>query len=581
MPQRSKGPLARVTTELARRGVLQAGGSYLVASWLLLQVADVVFPALEIPDRVVTLMVIGLAVGFPVILVTSWMFDLRGFGLIRDKGLVEEGTNPPGLAPPAPARDHKSIAVLPFADLSPDQDQEYFAHGMAEELTHTLARIKGLRVAARTSTVHLSSQSVVLQEIGEQLGVGSVLEGSIRKSDKRLRITVRLVSVDTGFELYGDSFDREIEDVFSVQDELSRSVAESLKVQLLGQEAEPERTSATTNPAAYDLYLRGRYFWNMRYAVGLDTALEYFHQALELDPDYALPLAGIADTYSVMGLYGFGDGREAREKSRAAREEATRLGPDRPEVLFAEGLSQLVFEGDFWEAERAFSAAIARRPNFGDALAWLGLVRIAHGRFSSGEESLQAALEVEPHSNSVQGLVGYGYVWLRKYTAALEMSDRILKAHPESVLGLIVRTFALFGTGDLEAASRASSSAIAFSNRGDLPVSVGAWIASQRGDQKEAERLSRMLEEAAETRDVGAVHLAVARIARGDLESSISTLKQGVEEHAPGVSFVHWYTYWDGVRSRDSWKALMEDIGVVRTDPREPDDTSHAPAAHG
>ena len=578
MPKRSKGRLARVTSELARRGVLQAGGSYLVFGWLLLQVADVVLPAFELPESSVGVILAALAVGFPVILVVSWMFDLRGFGLIRDHGEVEEAEAAPQL--PATNTDHKSIAVLPFADLSPDQDQEYFAHGMAEELTHTLAQIQGLRVAARTSTVHISSQSVELQEIGRKLGVGSVLEGSIRKSNQQLRITVRLVSVDTGFELYGDSFDRELEDVFSLQDELARSVAESLKLQLLGERPAPAIPSATTDSAAYDLYLRGRHFWNMRYAVGLDTALEYFHQALEIDPNYALPLAGIADTYSVMGLYGFGDGNEARKKSQAAREQAKKLGPDRPEVLFAEGLSLLVFEGDFWGAERAFEAAIARRPNFGDALAWLGLVRIAHGRFASGESSLRAAFDVEPHSITVLGLLGYGFVWLRKYKAAAEISERILETDPESVLGLIVRTFAHFGMGDVAAAKRSASSAMAFSNRADLPVSVGAWISAQSGDLEGATNLCKTLEEQSLKRDVGPVHLAVARLASGNNAAALETLSEGATSHAPGVGFVHWYPYWDDLRESEGWGTFMENLGVLQSEPPETDNSSGAPTAH-
>ncbi len=555
------GLVRRSLEALRRRGVLRAAGGYLVLAWVGMQVADVVVPAMGLPDQAISVILVALSIGFPVVLVVSWMFDLQGLGLVRDHGPSGPLAADPAPTPPKPLGDRTSIAILPFRDLSPDKDQEHLAHGLPEELANALGGTKGLRVVAQSSATHWAEGLDDAVEIGKRLGVGTVVEGSVRKSARRLRTSARLVEVGTGYTIFSESFDSADDDIFAIQDEISGLLAKALRMELLGADGGADR--GTESSEAYDLYLRGRHYWNRRYAVGLGTALEYFEKAAKADASFALPLAGVADTHSIMAMYGFPTSPDVRELAMRAVERAQTLAPERAEVFFSDGLARMVFDGAWVEAERAFEAAVVRRPNFGEAWGWLGLCQVAYGRPSEGAKSLGEAFEVEPHSKYVPGLIGYGCLWLGWFYEAQTMVAPLLEENPESVIALSVLSIAHGGQGHVQEARAAIRKALALTGGGALPRALAAWIESIDGGADAAADHANVLLRPGEGGPTAPVPMAIALAAVGRDEEAIDKLREAHRSHGPAAALVYRYPFWRNAHSLGAWSDFMREIGVV------------------
>jgi len=373
--------------ELVRRKVLRVGITYVVLAIATVEAADLMFPRLGLPDWTITL-VLGLAiVGLPLAIGLAWAFQITDRGLERESEVLEEGV-------PEPQRDapwslsadtpHRSIAVLPFDDMSPGRDQAYLADGLAEEILNGLSRLSDLNVVARTSSFLYRGGGHSVGEVGRKLGVAHVLEGSVRKWGDRIRVTAQLVGVEDGFHLWSEVFDRHLDDIFAIQDEIARAIVEKMNVKLLEEEKGGIFRELTDDPMAFDLYLKGRHAWYNRYRVGLETALGYFQRALERDPDFVLPLCGIADTYTVLGMYGLLHPAEARRACENAVGRAMELDPDLPEVRFSEALVTTVFPrfdelGELIWPDAKLKAVWELKPDFAEAAGWYGLAHVARG----------------------------------------------------------------------------------------------------------------------------------------------------------------------------------------------------------
>ena len=248
--------------------------------------------------------------------------------------------------------DEPSIAVLPFEDMSPEKDQAFLCDGFSESLINALTKIEGLRVPARTSSFSFKGQDQSFQEIGNRLNVKSVLEGSVQKSGNRLRVTAQLISVSDGYHLWSERFDRKIEDIFAVQDEISMTVVDKLKIKLLAGEKEKLTKRHTQDKKAYQLYLKGRYHWNRRSPRDMVLAVDYFQRAIDRDPDYALPLGGIADVFNMLAEFGFIPPQEAYLKSRALLQKALEIDDSLSEIYTSLALITFCYEWDLPAAER-------------------------------------------------------------------------------------------------------------------------------------------------------------------------------------------------------------------------------------
>jgi len=328
-----------------------------------------------------------------------------------------------------------SLAVLPFTNMSADKDNEYFCDGLAEELINSLSHIHDLRVAARTSAFSFKGKDLDIREIGKLLNVQAILEGSVRKAGERLRITAQLVSVADGYHLWSEKYDRDMDDIFAVQDEISLEIVDKLKVKLLKGDKTKVLKRHTENKDAYNLYLKGRYFWNRRNEGDLKRAIECYHEAIEKDPKYSLPYLGIADHFIMMGLWSYLPPETARLRAKEALDRALEIDDQLGEVYTSLGYYQCLFDWDWPGAEKNLKRGLALNPNNVYAHTWYGCFLNGMSRFEEAYPELKTALEMEPLSpiiNAVAGIqVSFTHIdeGKKQMQKAIEMEPNLALAH--------------------------------------------------------------------------------------------------------------------------------------------------------
>ena len=380
--------------------MFKVGIAYAVVAWLILQVADVMIDNIGAPDWVFRAIVLVLGLGFPLVLLFAWAFELTPEGLKREKDVDRSQSIAPQTgqklnyaimavmalalayfawdkfsAPkPEPVVEtsgeqviDKSIAVLPFVNMSPDQDNEYFSDGLSEELLNLLAKVDGLKVAARTSSFKFKNSEDDIADIGQKLNVATILEGSVRKAGNQARITAQLIKVDDGFHLWSETYDRDLSNIFEVQDEIARAIVEALKLPLLGEDAAAIAANATSSFEAYDLYLLGRHhYWQIN-AQGFEKAADYFGRAVAVDPNYAPAWSGLAEAYLSLSDYGDMPIKQSWSLAEKAIEKARQLAPDAPETLAAQA-NLLGYQGHPQQAIPLLEQALAKNSNDINAL---------------------------------------------------------------------------------------------------------------------------------------------------------------------------------------------------------------------
>lgn len=359
---------------------------------------------------------------------SEMVVDLKAIKLEFDSGIVSDSR---AWAKPAP-----SIAVLPFRDMSPRKDQAYFCDGMSEELINALARIEGLRVVARTSSFQFRDREENMRKIGTLLRVNTLLEGSVRKEGNRLRITVQLIDVDDSFHIWSERYDREMEDIFAVQEEIALAIVDKLKGDLLPNEKAALAKHHTRNVAAYQMYLEGRYFWAKRTSEGLRKATECFEKAIEKDPNFALAYAGLADSYNMHVFYGLMAPKEAIPRSGAAAMQALKMGDATAEACTSLAFIRMYYDRDWVKAERRYRQAIEHDPDYATAHQWYAELLMALGRWDEALAEAHHAFDFDPLSLILFTLLGWYYYFLRNYDTAIEylkkaldMDENFLPAH--------------------------------------------------------------------------------------------------------------------------------------------------------
>jgi TolB-like protein len=423
--------------ELKRRNVYKVAIAYAVVAWLLMQIATQVFPFLEIPNWAIRLVIMLIVIGFPIALVIAWAFELTPEGLKRTESadelpkksagnrvwlyvVVVAGAISVGLfffgrytatskqsgLTEVPA---KSIAVLPFENLSGNPENAYFTDGIQEEILMRLAKIADLKVVSRTSTVRYKRSPDNLREVATQLGVTNVLEGGVQRTADRVHVNVQLIKAASDAHLWAEAYDRKLTDIFAVESEIAKTIAETLQAKLTGSEQRAIATRPTENTEAHQLYLRGRYLWNRRTGETLKKALAYFEQAVEKDPHYALAYTGIADSCYLIPGYSAGTPQDYLPRARAASQKAVEL-----EDTLAEAHTSLayVFFVDFENEQSAkeYQRAISLNPNYAMAHHWFGSgVLNALGRFDQAVAEGKRALELDPASPIISASLGAIY----------------------------------------------------------------------------------------------------------------------------------------------------------------------------
>ncbi len=336
---------------------------------------------------------------------------------------------------PAGECPESSIAVLPFTDLSPEKDQDYFCDGLAEELINSLGHIQSLKVAARTSAFSFKGKDIDIRRIGAELNVQVVLTGSVRKAGETLRITAELVGVGDGYQLWSERYDREAADIFSVQDEIALEIVGTLQVKLVKGEKTKVLKRPTRNKDAHDLYLKGRYFWNRRNEGDLKKAVECYDEAIRSDPGYSLPYLGIADLFIMMGLWNFLSPGAARLRAKEALDKALEIDDGMGEAYTSLGYYQCLFDWEWPAAEKNLKRGISLNPRNPWAHAWYGCYLLGRSRFQEARSEMRAALNREPLSPIINALAGVVFSLLdagegkRQMEKALEIEPNLALAH--------------------------------------------------------------------------------------------------------------------------------------------------------
>ncbi len=438
--------------EVNRRNVFKVAFVYIVAGWVTMQIVDVMFPALQLPDWLTTAIAAMLLIGFPFALIFAWAFEMTPAGIKREKDVdrSQSITAHTGrklnksaviilavavgfllidkfyLQQEAPAPAEKpSIAVLPFVNMSDDAGNEYFSDGLSEELLNVLAKIPQLHVAGRTSSFAFKGKNEDLRSIGEQLDVANILEGSVRKSETRLRITAQLIDTESGYHLWSETYDREVTDVFAVQDEISAAVVDALRVALLGDELSTDY--GTDNVEAYNLYLKGRYLLEHTSGVNLLAAIDALDGALNLDSEYASAyvLRAIAELQSVGGWASSGsDFIAGHARVGVYVQKAHDINPGSAEVLFAEAVFAYIADWDYVAALNLFARALELEPGHVPAMGWYGNVLGTLGRLDEASAMYEKALQIDPLSISLIRDLGDAHLFLGNF----EEADKIYRS---------------------------------------------------------------------------------------------------------------------------------------------------------
>ena len=454
------------------------------------------------------------------------------------------------------SRWKNSIAVLPFVNISAEEEQEYFCDGLTEELINRLSNIKELKVPARTSAFAFKGKEIDIREVGQKLNVDKVLEGSVRKTGNRIRITAQLINIADGYHLWSEKYDRKLEDIFVIQDEISLAIVDKLRVNLLGEEKVRLVKHHTEDLDAYDLYLKGRYFQNREDPERVRKAKMYYEQAISRDPNFAPAYAGLAYAFWMLGFQSDLEIGVAALKAREAAEKALELDEASAEAHTSIGVIYEIFDWNWKKAEQEFRRAIELNINSMEAHHEYNLLLSRMGRFKEAEVEMRLAQELDPLSSVVKSGIILVYLWSRQY-------DRIIKEFQvgktcdhSDIIG-----FAYAQKDMHEKAIEVLETCLAYAGR--VPISLGTlgYVYGISGKGDEARRLIDELKGKAKQANVS-YFIAWCYSGLGETEQALVWLERAYEERSPMFSCLKGDPYFDSFRSDPRFKTLLNKIGL-------------------
>ncbi len=581
--------------ELKRRNVFRVGVAYAIVAWLLLEVASVVLPALHLPGWALTLLVVLIVAGFPLALILAWAFEMTPEGLKREAEVdrTESTTHVTGRkldfaiiglliaaviflvvdnyvleAEPEQAKvaveqppesesvvREKSIAVLPFVNMSSDPEQEYFSDGISEEILNVLAQVPGLRVASRTSAFTFKGDNRNIGEIAAILKVNHVLEGSVRKSGNRVRISAQLIDASNEKHLWSETYDRELIDIFAIQSEIARAVARKIKIELSPEKEASLTSTRTVEPEAYEAYLRGQYEAAKFTADSFTRAMEHYQRALLADPEYAPAYAGLAEAYVMLGQpMGALPHHEAMPEAKSAALKALELDASLSDAYTALASVTWLYEWDWKTADQMFRRAIELNPNSAYARRLYGLYLSTLGRHEEGIAEVARAAELDPLSLRVRSTRAEIYYVARDYERALEEFRRLIEIEPAF----------------LRAHERLR---LIYENSGKYDQAIAAYEVAENLTDEEVEsfraayaeagregyfrwRLERL--EAEQSKGyVNSVSFAQVYVQMADVDAAFASLDEAFELRDGSLTFLNVNPYWDPIRGDPRFDELL------------------------
>ena len=584
--------------ELKRRNVYKVAVAYAVVAWLLMQVASQIFPFFEIPNSVVRLIILLLVIGFPIALIIAWAFEMTSEGIKRTEtadaaglrshggtwiyvvligaalsvGLFFVGRYTAGHATARPASEElrrgkqsemataglgKSIAVLPLINESGDPKDEYFSDGLSEELIAALAQISGLKVIGRSSSFRFKDRKEEPRAIGEKLGVSTLLDGTVRKQGDRVRIVAELVNAADGIQLWTQTFDRQLKDIFAVQEEIARAVAESLKVTLLGTQESPSQI-ATNNVEAHNAFLQGHFHFLRRNVDDYRKAISFFDRAIELDPNYALAYAERAEAWTMIGDL-TGQRPTAYPKARNDAEKAVAIAPDLAEARAALGWVRFFGEWKFADGLSELKRAKELSPTNPTANDLLARVIVYLGRIDEAERQAREAVELDPLSVSTQFNLARVLLIAGKLDQADAAGRKVAELQPSSSSSHRWQVLVAFQRGDGETALREAQLEPDDGFR-SFELALANHVLGNRKDADAA--LADLI---AHARDGFAYQIAQIYAVRGEADKAFEWLQISFDDHDGGTLSLSVDPLLRGLRDDPRYNKFLAELGLPAT----------------
>ncbi len=579
--------------ELKRRNVYKVAVTYAVIAWLLIQAASILLPTFEAPSWVMKALVVFLIFGFAMAVFISWAFEATPQGMKRTEDVCPDEVLPSwsprkfaalivtiamlaasllvfellrSQSKPRDALDlpAKSIAVLPFENLSRDPDNAYFTEGIQDEILARLAKIADLKVISRTSTQRYKSSPDDLPQIAKRLGVSNILEGSVQKTADRVHVTVKLLNAASDAHLWAETYDRNLTDVFAAESDIAKMIADTLRAKLSGSEQQAIAVRPTENAEAHQLYLRGRYFWNKRTGADFKKAIGYFNQAIDKDPNYALAYAGLADAYVLLSAYAEASPKESLPQAKAAAAKALELDSTLGEAHTTLANALVAYDLNFAEANREFQRAIELNPNYATAHQWYaetGLVPL--GQFEKAIAEVKRALELDPLSIVINADVGTVLTNARRYDHAIEQLRKTMEMDPGFYYVHWTLGNALELKGLTEEAIAEYKEAIAL-NDDPLPRALLGHLYAKIGRKNEALAILKQLRELRESskqRYISPYNLALIHIGLDQKNEAIQLLEETYEDRdGYNIAFIKVEPMLDPLRGDPRFETLAKKV---------------------
>ncbi len=545
----------RAIDDLKRRKVFRVAAGYGLGAWIFVESSSVVVPALHLPEVLITGAVIIALLGFPAALILSYVFDVTSHGIVRTAATTGEHSQDVrrvsrrgmdfvviGVLLVVIAYlwsasqfgggaddDLTSIAVLPFVDLSQSGDSGYFGDGIAEELLNSLAAVDGLRVAARTSSFAFKNSQTNIQTIGEELNVSTVLEGSVRHEGGKIRITAQLIDVDDGFHLWSQTYERDFNDVFEIQDDIANQIVNALRPKLFGNsDVEQISVASSSDVNAWSLYVDGRHFWHQRTEASLKRALELFKQAIEIDPDYAQAYTGLADSYMLLNNYGFMDLDEAEAYAEPAIAEALSLDPNLGEAYASQGLL-LMQRNEYDLAELALRMATQLNPSLSMAHMWLGSVLAKSEGLQASYEEYNRAYEIDQLHPVINHNLALTLANMGRFEDAVAKYEQMLRINPARVESMTMYAKIALNHGLIEKAAEMAHAALRLEPDSGAALTTMARIKLVLGDFDAAQSLVDAARRGGMPEEKLAGTVFMLNNSRGDMQGTMQAAMTGLE----------------------------------------------------
>jgi TolB-like protein/Tfp pilus assembly protein PilF len=568
--------------EVKRRKVYRVAAAYIIAAAGIIQLASAAFPAWDLPNSALRLVIVLLLIGFPLALVLGWIFDVTPQG-IRATPTAALGTHRRSnlimlvaagviisavagffLLPRVSAHKvDKSIAVLPFENASNEPNTEYLSEGISEALINSLSELQQLRVIARPTAFRYKAKDVDPRQVGRELGVAAVLTGKVRQMQDALNVQVDLVDAVTGAQIWGAGYDRNIADLVAVKQAIAQEITAKLKLKLSSEEQRRLVNRDSTNAEAYQFYLRGRYFWNKRTSDGIKQAIEHFQQSVERDPNFALGYVGLADSYIGLTFYNFAAPHETMPKAKESAIKALALDNTLAEAHASLAHVLMNYDWNWSEAEKEFKRSIELKPDYATAHEWYAIHYLtATGRLEEAVQEMKKALELDPASLVMNTFMGATLYYAGRYDEAIDQCRRTIQMDPNFAVAHWHLGLAYEQKQILDAATEEFKKAISLSEGSPLMRAALGRAYAESQKKYEANEMLSELNELAKRQYVSAYEVAKIYVALGNSEQAFQLLAKAYAEHSFHLPNLNVCPQLKPVRSDPRFQDLVQRIGL-------------------